>query len=240
MSIRAWRVLTNLLALLSLATVAACSNISAEKVTSETRTTVATRVVGSSLSAEDKAAFAAANVRAENGDYDVTDKTVSQIIVDERAFDAQKASEEAQAARLVAEARAKKVARDRELRSALSVGLVSKGFHEADYMNQEYQSKILITFVLKNLTKKGIRSIKGMTHFENSVGDDIRAVSFVYEDGLGPNETATYDGTLDFNQFDQSAVRLREADLRNVHLRWEPQVIIFQDGSRLTSDAGGS
>ena len=219
---------------------AACSNVTGDRVTNETRSAIAARVAASSLSTDDKAVFSSANQRAENGDYDVTDKTVGQIISVERAFESQRAADEAQAAKLVADARAKKAALERQLQSALSVGLVSKGFHDADYTNQEYQSKILITFVLKNRGKKAIRSFKGVTHFQNSVGDDIRAVSFVYEQGLMPGESALYNATLDFNQFEQSAVQLKEAELRNIHLRWEPQVIVFDDGSRLVADSSGS
>lgn len=217
-----------------------CSSISGKRVTNETRTSVAAQVAGSSLDASEKAAYLAANQRAENGDYDVTDKTVAQIISDERSFEAEKASEEAQAEKLVADARAKKAALDRQLRSALSVGLVSKGYHEADYMNQDYQSKILVTLILKNRGTKAIRSFKGITHFENSVGDDIQAIPLVYEHGLAPSASSLYDGTFDFNQYEQSEVRLKEADIRNVHLRWEPQLIIFQDGSRLVADSSGS
>lgn len=216
------------------AIICACApSLQQTKVTNETRPDVATSVAHSGLTADEKRWFAEANTRAEMGDYDVTDKTVSTIIGDQRTYDADKLAQEQAQRKLAEEGRARRQARTRELDSVLTIALVDKGFQDADAMNGEYNSYVTFVLVLKNRTNRPIRSFEGKIHFENTLGNDVDVISLTYEHLMGPNARVDWNGTVRFNQFDRGDVALREARIENLHLRWEPKAILFADGTRL-------
>jgi len=176
------------------------------------------------------------------GDYDVTDKTVGTIIADQRTYDADKLAQELAQRKLAEEGRARRQARTHELESVLTIALVDKGFQEADSMNGDYDSYITFVLVLKNQTNRKIRSFEGRLHFENTLGNDVDIISWTYEHPMGPNARVDWNGTVKFNQFDRGDVALREARIENLHLQWEPEAILFADGTRLEQlqPTGGS
>jgi hypothetical protein len=211
----------------------ACSSTMSTKVTNETLGDVATSVAHSSISDTEKALFARAVIRANAGEYDVTDKTVQTIISDQRQLEADAAAKQAEQDRLADEARAKRAAIEAQLNGALTVALVSKGFKDSDPDNGDFESKITIELILKNTGSKPIRSFSGVLHFQNTLGSDIHETKFTSEDRLNPGVDETWDGSLNYNQFEDADVALKNAEMSNLHLVFEPRTILFVDGTRL-------
>jgi hypothetical protein len=210
-----------------------CAGVKGAPVTMETLDQVAVQVHQSHLSDTEKQEFDEAKSRADDGDYDVTNKTVGQMIADQAAYDADQRAQAEKAAALAAQARARHNAQVSALRHALTVALVNKGFEPADYENFEYQSHITIELALRNNTRKTIRAIQGSLNFETPLGDSLYQTNFEESDAIAPGSSITWDGSTNYNEFDNDQVRLRNADLQNIKLDWEPKTILFTDGSRL-------
>lgn len=230
MLLRRWTFVACTLALLLLY---GCSNIKNQLVTMETLDQVAVQVHQSSLSDPEKRAFDELSARANSGDYDVTNKTVGTLIADQQAYDADQAAQAMKQAKLEADARALHDSQVNALKSALTVGLVSKGFRPADYENAEYQAYLTLELALRNNSGKTIRAVKGTIDFETPLGDSIYQSQFEDSDSIIPHHTEFWDGTIDYNQFNDAQTRFRDADLHNIRLNWEPQTILFTDGSKL-------
>lgn len=194
---------------------------------------MAVQVHNSGLSDDEKHAFDEVKDRAQTGDYDVTGKTVGQLIGDQLAYDADQKAQAAKAAALAEQIRERHEAQVRALKNALTIAMVGKGFQPADWSNFEYDSFITMEFALHNNSQKTIRAVKGTTIFRNSLGDQIYSTHLEYEQPIQPGHTDLYDGTLKYNEYDSSLSSLKDADSKNVHLDWQPQLIIFTDGSRL-------
>lgn len=193
----------------------------------------AVQVHQSHLSDQEKQEFDEAKSRADDGDYDVTNKTVGQIIDDQAAFDADQRAQAEKQARLAAEARARHNAQIAALRGALTVALVDKGFQPEDWENGQYNSYITVELALRNNSKKTIRAIRGTLGFDTLLGDPIYKNNLEDSDPIAPGKTQDWNGSVKYNQFDDSLTQLRNASLANVKLDWEPQKILFTDGTTL-------
>jgi hypothetical protein len=194
---------------------------------------IAVTVHQSNLSDEEKQAFDEAKSRADNGDYDITNKSVGQMIDDQEAYDADQKAQRDKAAALAAQMRQRHDAQVRTLQSALTVALVDKGFQPADWENGQYESYVTIRLALRNNTNKPIRAVKGTLEFDNTLGDTIYTAPWHDEDSVYPHHTSAWVGSVKYNQFDDALDHLKNADVGNIRLRWEPTVILFSDGSEL-------
>jgi tellurite resistance protein len=87
------------------------------------------------LSDAEKRAFDEVKSRADNGEYDVTGKTIRQLITDQQAFDTDQRAQEERAAKLASDLRAQHEEQVRALRTAVTVVLLDKGFRDADTDN---------------------------------------------------------------------------------------------------------
>ncbi len=210
-----------------------CGSTAQTRVTNETLSDIGSTVAHSSMSGDDKAIFARAVQRANIGDYDVTNKTVQIIIDDQRLMEADERAKEVQEEQFATEARARRHAIEQELANAVAIAFVEKGFKESDPMNGDYESLITIALVIKNTSTKAIRSFNGTLHFQNTLGEDIENSNFTYEDGLERGASVDYAASMKYNEFADADVALRRANLSNIHLKFEPKVILFRDGSRL-------
>lgn len=210
-----------------------CSGIRGTAVTMEDLDQIAVQVHQSHLGDAEKQQFDEAKSRADNGEYDVTNKTVGQMIADQAAYDADQKAQAEKQARLAAEARARHDAQVSALRHALTIALVDKGYRPADYENFEYESYITLQLAMHNNGTKTIRAVNGSLDFENPLGDSIYSTSFEDTDNIAPGKTIEWDGSTKYNQFDDSLTRFRDASLHDMKLVWEPKEILYTDGSRL-------
>ena len=221
-------------AVLFLIAIVACSNVKNTSVTMESLDQLAVTVHRSTqLSDPEKQAFDEVKSRADNGEYDVTGKTIIQLIADQQAYDADKKAQEEKAAKLASDLRARHEERVRELREAVTIVLIDKGFRSANTEAFEYDSFITFDLVLKNNTKKSVRAVKGTLAFDTPLGDEIYTSNYEDDDSIPATHATEWQGTIKYNQFNDSQVRLRNTDLHNIKLDWQPKLILFTDGSRL-------
>lgn len=210
-------------------------------ITPSNQAQVAEKVSSSNMSDGDKAEFSAAMSRT---DYDSTGKTVTQAISDQRAFEAEQKAAAQRAAELAAEEKAKRDATLRAMLNALTVAVTNKSFLAADPMNSgTYEDQITVSFAFRNTSSKDIRGFKGDFIWTSLMADQIKDTALEYDQTIPAGHIATWEGQITYNQFEGSDVKLKDADLKDLRTRWEPQSILFADGSKLVlseADAMGS
>ena len=222
-----------LLPLALMAVCVGCAGIKGAQVTAEGLDQIAVQVHQSNLSDQDKTAFDELKARADNGEYDVTGKNVGQIISDQEAYDADQKAQRDKAAALAAQIKQRHNDSVHALQHVLTVALVDKGYHDADVMNGDYQDLITFELAFRNNGSKPIRAVKGNLGFRNLLGDMIHSANFEHAIDIAPGQSIGWDGTLDFNQYDDSLVQLRDAQVHNIRLDWEPEQILFSDGTKM-------
>jgi hypothetical protein len=159
---------------------------------------------------------------------DMSDMTYDQLLKDGKEWKAEQEKIEAEQKAMAEKAGKEEAARIARLQEAVMVSCYEKGFTKYDY--QEY---ITYKFVLKNKTEKDLRAVKGTLMFFNLFDDEIKRISFVYDQPILAGQEVTWNATTEYNQFIDSDQALKNKDLKDMKLSWKPEKLIFVDGSSL-------
>lgn len=85
----------------------------------------------------------------------------------------------------------------------------------------------------QNKSLKDIRGIKGVVKFIDIFDKEVGAVSFGYDDGLKAGATGAWRGVRQYNQFIESHRAVANLEEGKYTTRFEPEMIIFSDGTKL-------
>ena len=158
-------------------------------------------------------------------------KTVGELVNNERDFETKQKQQEADQARLTAATQAKENALHVELREDILLTVVSKGFEAADYQANRMRDAISLSCVYKNRSKKGIRAFTGIIQFSDLFGKKIKDVHMTITDPIEADNTGDWFGSLNYNQFMDDDIQLRNTSLSDMKVEWLPSSIIYSDGS---------
>lgn len=125
-----------------------------------------------------------------------------------------------------------------ELRSAADVVLLEKELLGSDYDADRFSDVITMDLEVRNLSESEIAGVKGVTVFKDIFGDEILRVSISIDESIPAGERLTWNGSLDFNEFRDDHRKLANTDAAKLEMAWEPELILFADGSRLPKDDG--
>jgi hypothetical protein len=162
-------------------------------------------------------------------------KTVGNLIAEQRTFETDAKKREEEQVRLAAEARAKEDALAAELRKAISLTVFEKRFLGSDAMAGRYQDYITTKCVYENTSGKDIRAFNGSVRFTDLFDKPILESSLTITDPIKAGAKATWNGSINYNQFIDSHQSLRNTDLKDMKVVWIPKSIIYADGSRVGS-----
>jgi hypothetical protein len=154
--------------------------------------------------------------------------TYEELLNEGKAAKAKREKEEAEQKALAEKAAKEEAERIERLRAATAVTIFEK-----DYIEYNYQDYITLKFIIKNKSEKEIRAMKGAITFTNLFDDEIKTVNFVYDQHIAGGGEATWDATLDYNQFSSEDQTLRNKDLKDLKVVWKPEKIMFSDGTSL-------
>jgi hypothetical protein len=158
----------------------------------------------------------------------IVGKTVGELLAELKKEAADREAESKKQERLAAEARAKDEARAAELRKAINLAVVSKGFQSADY--QEF---ITIRVAYENTSGKEIRAFRGKIQFTDLFGKEIYESGLTISEPVKAGEKQIWNGSINYNQFIDEQKALRFSDLSNLKVVWKPAAILFSDGSKI-------
>lgn len=159
---------------------------------------------------------------------DLSKMTYGEILENGKAWKAEQERIEAEQKALQEKAAREEAERVARLQNAVMVTCFKKGYTEVDY--QDY---ITYGFAIQNKSEQDIRAVKGEIMFTDLFDDEIKTLSFTYDQPIKAGATANWNATTDYNQFMDDDVRLKNKELKDLKIVWKPIKVIFQDGSTL-------
>ena len=126
------------------------------------------------------------------------------------------------------------LAKQREpMLNALSVSLTSKEFTAADFYAGRPSDYLSFNIQQTNKSAKDIRGFKGVFAIKDIFGDEIIKISFKSDDVLRTGQSKKDKMSLNYNQFMDSHQKLRSTAMENLRVEWQPEMIMFADGTAL-------
>ena len=164
-------------------------------------------------------------------------ETLGQAIEEQRKFVAEQKAEEQRQAALKAALQAKRDAATKAMRDAVTVTLVSKKIKpEYGYSGILMDTNLDITFGYKNNTTKDIAGVKGLISIRDLFGDKISDFLVSNDDTIPAGKSITWSGSrsVQYASGDNKDRKLAELDDSKYKVVWEPRMIVFSDGTKLT------
>jgi len=160
--------------------------------------------------------------------------TVGEAIDDQRNFEAKEKLADAQAAALRARALAERNAVIDKLNKLVTFAVVSKTYVPKDFQAERFSDRVAFVFAVKNNGTRDIAGIKGVVEFDDMFGTPIEKMGLSLDNAIPANSEKTIDGySKDLNQFEANDQQLAVTDLSKIKVKFEPQMIVFSDGSNI-------
>lgn len=161
------------------------------------------------------------------------DKTVGQMIDEQRKWEEEQKLKEAEQKRLAEEAAKEEARLAEQLRKTVDVAIYKKNFSPSDYQSGQYEDYISLGFVFKNLTDKDIRGFTGTVIFNDIFDKEISKTNLSYDEILPAGKTVRWNGQKKYNQFRDEDKKLANTELNNLKLVWMPEKVLFTDGTKI-------
>ena len=162
--------------------------------------------------------------------------TLGKAIEEQRTFLADQKAEEQRQADLKAALQARIEASVKEMRDAVTVTLVSKSLKpDYGYGGTVLDENLVVVFGYKNNTQKEVSGVKGHISVRDLFGDQLSGFAISNDSTIPPGESITWTGSrsLRFAIGQNQDRKLAELDDSKFTVVWEPQVIVFADGTKL-------
>lgn len=163
-----------------------------------------------------------------------TGKTIGEMIKDQQKFVADSKTRDDEDKRRVEAAKVEADKKRQELLAVLAVTVYDKGANKNQYIDNV--SEITLSFSYQNLSAKEIRGFKGTVVFKDVFGDVIKQADIKEDQPLGPNATRRDKRSLNYNMFTDDDKKLLATKLSEMKVVWEPDTILFTDGTSLKVD----
>jgi hypothetical protein len=170
--------------------------------------------------------------------------TLGKAIVEQRKFISDLKAEEQKQVALKVTLQAKREAALKPMREAVTITLVSKEIKpEYGYSRILMDEHFVVTFGYKNNTQKNISGVKGYISVRDLFGDELSGFAISNDTTIPAGQSITWTGsrTVKYAVGDNKDRKLSDLDDSKYKVVWEPQVIVFSDGSKmeLPSDSDG-
>jgi hypothetical protein len=162
--------------------------------------------------------------------------TLGKAIEEQRKFKAEAALEETKQQALKAKLQAEREAVLKPMREAITVTLVSKKIaSERGYSGIVTDENLEVTFGYKNNSAKDISGVKGRISVKDLFDDEISAFQISNDSTIKAGQSTTWTGSrsVRFSMGHNNDRKLAELPDDKFKVVWEPQAIVFIDGTKL-------
>lgn len=121
-----------------------------------------------------------------------------------------------------------RTANEKKLASVLDIKLIDKGFYE-----YKYRDYITFTIEMKNLSGREIAAFKGDLVFSDLLDNQVKRISFMYDEGIGSGELKEYKAHIDHNDYSPDSRALKDKPMDKLKIRWIPAQVLFSDGEKI-------
>lgn len=163
--------------------------------------------------------------------------TIGKAIAEQRKLMAEKQAQEQAESALKAKLVAEQAAAVEAMRKAASVTIVSKKLeNEYGYSGIVMDEMLNISVGYQNHTDKEIAGIKGMLIIQDLFGDEVTSFQISNDESIPPKGTTTWRGSrsVKYSLGTKDDRKFAELPADKYKQVWEPQIIVFKDGSKLT------
>lgn len=115
---------------------------------------------------------------------------------------------------------------------SISITLLSKNFHPANYNAGDAGDRIDFTFQFTNHLKKDIRAFMGVIVFKDLFEKIILKMGFTDESGIRANSPSEWKGGMEYNQFTDEHRRLLNVAKNDLIVEFVLNQVIYADGTR--------
>jgi len=164
--------------------------------------------------------------------------TIGKAIEEQRKFKADAAIEEAKQQALKAKLQAVREAAQKQMRNAVTVTLVSKKLAvEHGYSGIVTDENLQVVFGYKNNTDKDVAGVKGYVSVKDLFGEEISGFLISNDKTLPAGQSTTWTGSRSVRFFlgNNNDRKLAELGDDKYTVVWEPEMIVFKDGTKLTA-----
>lgn len=117
------------------------------------------------------------------------------------------------------------VSRRERMSAFLAVSLLGK-----EFIKVKDTGYIIYKVEIKNKTNKGIRTIIGSVAINDLFDREIKNISFLSNESLGPYQSRTKTIRINYDYGNEGDQRVRSKKMTEVHVQWNPGKIIFDNG----------
>lgn len=202
-----------------------------EKLTPEERELAASYIMRHTIGSKMKGMFG-----GKEGPGIPEGMTLGKAIDEQRKFKADAAMEEAKQQALKDKLKAEREAAMKPMREAITVTLVSKKIRPEYVSGMLLNEHLVVVFGYKNNTDKDISGVKGYISVKDLFGDEISGFLISNDTTIKAGQTITWTGSrsVKFAFGDNKDRKLAELEDEKYKVVWEPKIIVFKDGTKLT------
>ena len=164
--------------------------------------------------------------------------TIGKAIEEQRGFAAKAATEAVEQKALKEKLAAERAAAMKPMQEAITVTLVSKKIKpEYGASGMLLDEHMVVVFGYKNNTAKDISGVKGMITVKDMFGDELSAFAVSNDTTIKAGESITWTGgrSVKYSLGHNKDRKLAELDDDKYKVLWEPKMVVFKDGTKLTA-----
>ena len=103
-----------------------------------------------------------------------------------------------------------------------------------DFVTVDYQEQITMNIEFTNHTEKEIRGVEGVLTLYDIFDNRIFSITVRYDKSIPAQGKKIWESGIDYNQFIDEDVKLKQTALENLKHQWRISTIIYADGSKET------
>jgi hypothetical protein len=160
------------------------------------------------------------------------DKTVGDMIEDQRQWEAQRRMVEGQTLRSTPDSTSAQSTSGDSYAHTVDVRLIDKSFLPSSDNSSGGQDVLLLKFSITNLTNRPIRGVAGSLVFSDTAGAEIARMDFANDEMIPARKTIEWADRKTYNQFSDGDKNLNEADLSTIKTDWTVEKVVYADSRK--------
>lgn len=221
-----------------------CS-VKRERVTAENVDAIASKVgADDGVTQEERQLFAGYLVRSRlagvlGGTAPPLNLTVGEAIDAQRRFVAERRAAEARERAEAQRVEQQRQAEIQAIRSTVSAQVTAIEYQAAEPMARQYEDYLHFRIHVRNQGTRALRGVRGVFVFHNTFGQVVARVNANVERDLAPSSEEDLALSKTYNQFMDEDRALRGFDLTRGRAEWEPEQVVFADGTQIEVGSHG-
>jgi hypothetical protein len=98
-----------------------------------------------------------------------------------------------------------------------------------DFIEGDFSSRITMDLEFTNKINRDIRGVEGLLTIYDIFDNEIKNVKVAYDQSIPKNSSKIWDTGLDYNQFMDEDVKLKDTNLEDLNYKWDVSKVVYVD-----------